>query len=62
MNTVSRSMRRIILLTALSVVMSGCSWMTFGLFDGDGDAPKRVKAKGPKVGQLVRRLPKLETA
>lgn len=42
----------------LILSLSGCSWMTFGLWGGD-DA-REIKAKGPNLGKVVQRLPDLE--
>ncbi|MEM9624165.1 MAG: tetratricopeptide repeat protein, partial [Pseudomonadota bacterium] len=52
-----RSLTFLLLLT-LVMALSGCSWMTFGLWGGDDG--KEIKAKGPSLGKVVDRLPELE--
>ncbi len=51
---------RLSVLLCLVTVLSGCSWLTFGLL-GD-DEPKQLKAKGPNLGRVVERLPELQLA
>ena len=51
-------MVRFVSALVLTSLLSGCSWMTFGLMGDDG--PKEIKAKGPKLGRVVDKLPELE--
>ncbi|NKB99218.1 MAG: tetratricopeptide repeat protein [Pseudomonadales bacterium] len=41
-----------------TTLISGCSWLSFGLMGDDG--PKEIRAKGPKLGRVLKNLPELE--
>ncbi|MEM7099552.1 MAG: tetratricopeptide repeat protein [Pseudomonadota bacterium] len=55
-------MLRLTGLVGLALLISGCAFntkvLTLGLL-GDDDAPKEIRAKGPKIGKVVDRLPAL---
>ena len=56
---------RLIAATLIAMLLAGCSGLaskaTFGLL-GEDDGPKELKAKGPKLGRVVNKLPELELA
>ncbi len=49
---------RTVWLAVVLAGLNGCSWLTFGLMGDDG--PKPIKAKGPSIGKVVKKLPDLE--
>ena len=51
------NMLRPLAVLMLSVLLGGCSWLTFGLLGGDDG---EIKAKGPTLGRVVDQLPELQ--
>ena len=47
-----------LLALGMSLFLSGCSTLTFGLLGDDG--PEQVRAKGPTLGKMVDQLPELQ--
>ena len=58
-------MHRVLTVALITVLLAGCAGLaskaTFGLL-GEDDGPKQIKAKGPKLGRVVSKLPELELA
>lgn len=50
-------LHRIVVITIATMAMAGCSWMSFGLLGDDG--PSEIKQRGPKLADVVQKLPEL---
>ncbi len=51
-------MKRVLMLVLVTLHLSGCGWLTFGMLGEDDD--DQVKHRGPLIGEVVRELPNLD--